>query len=159
MTVVVQEDDAGTKMATRRSLEKTRKEFKDGKAIAKELNQVLRKIKNDAVIRCPKKSGTLSSTVRISDIAPTGALGVIGVRINDIFNKFVIAGDITKTNPQTNRPCDYANLVHDGHRLRDGSWWGGVPFLTEAIAANQLELDKAIDRALKKIGKKFERNN
>lgn len=158
MAVVIEEDDAGTKKKTKEAIARLKKDFEDGTIISKELEQVMIKIRNDAKVACPKETGTLAGTIRLSKI-PMGAMtgGWSHVKAITIFNMSIVAGDLTAINPKYNRPCDYATFVHDGHKMRDGSFWAGVPFLTEAIAANSGELDKAIERALKKLGKKFEK--
>ena len=155
MSVLIKEDDAGTKKRAIRSLEKLRRKFQNGDFKA-ELDRVMNKIKLDAVAMCPKETGTLASTIRLTEL-PLGMMTGSWSRIKEvmIYNKSIVAGDITKTNPKTKRPCDYASWVHDGHKMRDGRMWNGVPFLTLAIAKNRLELDRAIDRALKKMGSEY----
>jgi len=160
MAVVVEEDDAGTKKKAKEALRKLRNDFKDGTIISKELRKVMIMIREDAKAICRREAydtGTLHDTIRISKI-PMGAMTGAWSHVKEItiFNMSVVAGDLSKINPKTNRPCDYASWVHDGHRMRDGSFFSGVPFLTEAVAKNAAELNKAIERALKKLGKKFE---
>jgi hypothetical protein len=65
---------------------------------------------------------------------------------------------LTKTNPRTHKPVDYASWVHDGYIGKDGKVYSGTPFLTNALAENSEELNKAIDRALRKLGQKYERS-
>lgn len=158
MPVVVEESDAGTKRKAKEALQRLRRDFESGTIISKELNQVMMKIRNDAKALCPRETGTLAGTIRISRIPMGTMTGAWShVKAVTIFNMSIVAGDLTAINPKYNRPCDYAAWVHDGHKMRDGSFWAGVPFLTEAIAMNEGELDKAIKRALKKLGKKFEK--
>lgn len=161
MVVVIEESDGGTKKKAREAIQNLKKDFKTGNIIAKELRKVMIKIREDAKLICRQEAydtGTLYRTIRISRI-PMGVMtgGWSHVKAITIFNMSVVAGDLTKINPKTNRPCDYASWVHDGHRMRDGSFFSGVPFLTEAVAKNAAELEKAIERALKKLGKKYER--
>lgn len=158
MPVIVEETDAGTKKKAKEALQKLKSDFEKGNIISKELNRVMMKIKSDAKTLCPKDTGTLAGTIRISRIPMGTMIGAWShVKAVTIFNMSIVAGDLTAINPKYNRPCDYAAWVHDGHKMRDGSFWAGVPFLTEAIAMNEGELDKAIKRALKKLGKKFEK--
>lgn len=158
MAVVVEESDAGTKKKAKEALQRLRRDFQGGKLISKELMRVMTKIKNDAKVACPKETGTLAGTIRLVKI-PMGAMtgGWSHVKAITIFNMSIVAGDLTAINPKYNKPCDYAAWVHDGHKMRDGSFWSGKPFLTEAIAMNSAELDKAVEKALKKLGKKFEK--
>ena len=158
MPIVIEEDDAGTKKKAREALEQLRLDFQNGDIISKELSRVMIKIRDDAKIMCPKETGTLASTIRIAKI-PMGAMTGAWSHVKEltVFNMSIVAGDLMKINPKYNKPCDYATWVHDGHKMRDGSFWAGIPFLTEALAKNEGELDKAIERALKKLGKKFEK--
>lgn len=157
MSVVITEDDNNTKRKTREALERFRKDFGDGTDIAKELEALMHRIRNTAYVKCPKDTGTLASTVRVVKI-PMGMMTGSWSQVKQvtIFNMSLIAGDLTKINPKTNKPCDYATWVHDGHTMRDGNFWAGIPFLTQAFAQHESDLEKAIDRALKKLGKKFE---
>lgn len=160
MSVVIwEQEECNSKKRAKRALEKLRTDFEDGIIISKELRQVMRKIRDDAKVICPKDTGTLASTIRLAEI-PMGAMTGVWSHMKTltIFNMSIVAGDLSKINPKTKKPCDYATWVHDGHKMRDGSLWGGVPFLTEAIAMNEVELTKAIDRALKKLGKKYEKD-
>ena len=156
MVVVIEEDDAGTKKKAKDAIKKLKDDLKDGTIIAKELDKVWKRIRNDAKMMCPKDTGLLASTIRISKL-PSGAMigGLSRVKDVTIFDKTIVAGDMTKINRKSGKPCDYAVWVHDGHKLRDGSFWSGVPFLSEAIAMHEDELEKAIQRALKKLGKKY----
>jgi hypothetical protein len=155
MVVAVQESDHGTKKKLEDALKRTKRKIDEGKEIREELNKILRKIRDDARIFVPKDTWTLHDTIRVSSV-PTGILGGFSkIKTVQIFDRAIIAGDVTKINPKTGRPCDYAMWVHDGHRMPDGKFYAGVPFLTMALAKNSQELDNAIDRALKKLGKDF----
>jgi len=159
MVVVVEETDDKTKRKTFEALAKMREEFRKGLVISKELDKVWRKIKNDAMAICPKDTGALASTIRIRKI-PIGTAAGAFARMKQfmIFDRSIIAGDITKTNPKSGKPVDYASWVHDGHKMKDGRMWNGIPFLTLAIGKNDAELNDAIKRALRKLGKKYERD-
>jgi len=158
MVVVIHEDDAGTKKKMREAVVRIRNDFGDGTEIAKELEGVMQRVRNTAFMRCPKEYGALADTIRIVKI-PMGTMtgSWSQVKAVTIFNLSIVAGDLSKTHPATGRPIDYASWVHDGHKMRDGNFWAGIPFLTEALAEHNDDINKAIDRALKKIGKKFER--
>lgn len=137
------------------SLEKTSKDISQGKHIEDELTRVWNKVKTDAYIACPKDTGTLAGTIRVvaSEVADAG-LGSSDKSIT-MFDRAIIAGDITKTNPKTKGPCNYAQFVHDGYMRRDGAIYIGVPFLSYALALNEMALEDAIDKALQKLGKEF----
>jgi len=156
MSIAIQEDDAGTKKDTLEALKKLKKDIADGDKIQKELARIWKKILRDAINMCPKDTGALARTIRITKV-PTGSIMGGWSRIKEItlFDRSIIAGDVTQTNPKTKTPVDYATWVHDGHVRRDGLFHAGVPFLTHAIAMNEQELEKAIDRALKKIAQKY----
>lgn len=155
MPVVVEEDDAGTKKETKKATEKLKKDLDDGTEIAKELDKVWKAIKDDAYNACPKETGALARTIRVVKI-PMGVSvgGLSRIKELTIFDRSIVAGDITKTNPKTGKPIDYASWVHDGHRMKDGRMFAGVPFLTMAMAKHDVDLNKAIEKALKKLAKK-----
>jgi len=156
MSVVVEESAKG-KGETKKAVKKLKDELKDGTAVRKELDKIWEQIKRDAYDMCPKDTGALAGTIRIIKI-PTGAMlgGISRIKGLSVFDRSIIAGDITKINPKSGKPVDYAVFVHDGHKMRDGRMYEGVPFLSEALALNEGELMKAIQRALKKLGRKYE---
>jgi len=151
MGVVVSKDLKG-KRETEKALERTKKDFNKGKDVYAELDRVWRMIKDRAYANCPKRRGFLANTIRVTSM-PVGAMTGSWSRVKaiQVFNKTIIAGDITKG-------VDYATWVHDGHKIKGTSnkRVEGMPFLTEAIAAYDTELNDAIQRALKKLGKKFQ---
>lgn len=154
MTYSVDETDSGTKGKLATALETMRKDYSSGIIVSSELTKVWNKIKDDAIALCPKDTGALSRTIKV-----VNANGMTGnwSRIKDVtvFDKTITAGDLSTINPKTKRPVDYGTWVHDGHAMANGGYYMGVPFLSMAIFMNSEELDAAIDRALKKIGKKF----
>jgi hypothetical protein len=127
------------------------------KAVAEELNKVWMKIWEDAIDRCPKKTGALAASINVIE----GAIGLIGAGLTMnprstigqfIFDRTLTAGDVTVINPETKKPTsEYAQWVHEGHIMRDGHMWEGVPFLTEALKAHEAELESAIAKALKEL--------
>lgn len=155
--VAITESDNGTKRAAMAALIRLKRDIDDGRDFRTELDIVWQKIKRDAEAMCPKgdDSGLLASTIRVTKV-PMGRIVGNWSRIKDItlFDRSIIAGDITKTT-KSGRPCDYAAWVHDGHKMKDGRMYAGIPFLTQALAQNEQELNKAIERALKKLGAKF----
>ena len=137
------------KKQAKKYLEEAREELP--KKIKEELERVWQNILNDAKRLCPVDTGTLRSTIRVADMSAIMSGFSPHIKGVQVFNKAIIAGDYTVINPKTGRPCNYAVWVHDGHRLRDGRFWAGVPFLTEALMMNEAELMKAIDKALKAV--------
>lgn len=159
MVVAIKEDDAGTKKSLEDALKRLQRGIEEGKEIRDELDTVWKKIRDDAKSFCRAMAydtGTLWGTIRISSV-PSGMMlgGFSKIKSIMIFDKAIIAGDITKINPKSKKPCDYAMWVHDGHRDKLGKMVPPKPFLTEALAKNETELNKAIDRALKKLGKNY----
>ena len=158
--VVIYEDPKSSyyKKQVIKYLDKARQELPE--KIKDELEQIWQDILDDAKRLCPVDTGTLRSTIRIADM--TGIMSGFSPHIKgvQVFHKAIVAGDYTVINPKTGRPCIYAVWVHDGHRLRDGRFWAGVPFLTEAFMRNEKRLMKAIDKALKAVfGKEDQTHN
>lgn len=151
MSVALEEEEKG-KREVRDSLNKYKRELDRGTAVRAKLDEVIDKIVEDAIMGCPKDTGTLASTIQ----AIEGASGIFGAGIKGItlYDKSIIAGDPTRTNPKTGRPCNYAPLVHDGHATKSGGWYAGNPFLTDAMMRHEDEAERAVDEALKTIGKK-----
>src|SRR3972149_2368240 len=153
----ITEDDKGTKKAMRNALDKTRRNFEDGSEIVMELNRVWDKILQDAIDICPKDTGSLARTIRIVKIPLGISLGGLSeMKEITIFDRSIIAGDEMVINPKTKSGVNYASYVHDGFIRQNGVVETGRPFLTEALALNEEELNRAIERALNKLGKKFE---
>lgn len=158
MVVIVEESDGGSKRKLKKALKKMKKKLNEGKEVEQELNKVWQKIIRDAKSMCPKDTGALARTIRTSKLPIGSAAGKFTkTKEYTIFDRSIIAGDLLKMNPKSKGPVDYAVWVHDGHRMRDGRMHSGTPFLAEALAMNEEALMKAIDKALKKIGKEYER--
>jgi len=151
MSVALEETEKG-KAEIRDSLDKYRKELGRGTVIKRKLDEVIDRIVEDAILGCPKDTGTLASTIK----AVEGASGIFGAGIKGftVYDKSIVAGDPSVTNPKTGRPCIYAPLVHDGHATKSGGWYAGSPFLSDAIMAHEDEVERAVDEALKTIGQK-----
>jgi len=151
MTVVVSETDSGTKKKVILELKESHKRMK--KAVREELETVWQKIWEDAVNLCPKDTGALASSIKVVK-GGTGAFGIAHGAGEPVLDIYITAGDPSIVNPKTGKTTDYyASLVHEGHRMRDGTFWAGVAFLTEAILNNWNELDAAMAKALKELDK------
>jgi hypothetical protein len=124
--------------------------------IEMELQRAWNKVKVDAVTICPKDTGSLASTIKIVATEQVDSLFGSPNKSITLFDRAIIAGDETKINPKTKGPVNYALPVHDGYMRRDGAIYLGTPFLSYALANNEDALEAAIDRALMKLGKKFE---
>jgi len=160
MGVVITETDSGTKKKLMRHLDKISKELPE--AIAKELDEIWMRIWYDAIDRCPKITGALAASINVIEgtVGAGGGAGkmmsprqVIGFLVGqDIFNRTITAGDVTVINFETKKStAEYAQWVHEGHKMRDGRFWFGVPFLTDALAAHEAELMDAVNRAMKEL--------
>jgi len=142
----IEENDNGTKRGVRETMKRMEKDLtEETKA---ELEAIWSLIEQAAVDLCPKDTGALASTVKSSE---GGGEGTISAS-SDIFNKSLIAGDDGVINPKTGKPTSmYAGLVHDGHTMRDGTMWEGIPFLVEALLMYEGELEQAVDKAVQNI--------
>jgi len=47
----------------------------------------------------------------------------------------------------------YASFVHDGHRLRNGKRWKGIPFMQQALDANRKMIERESQAAIAAIAK------
>jgi len=158
MSFHVVEDTKGMD-TTERALTKLKNDIQEGKEIESELSRIWEKIKMDAIIECPKDTGSLSQTIKVVKTSIESMIsGVSPIKSITLFDRTIVAGDFFKTNPKTKGPVDYAGFVHDGYVMRNGLIYNGRPFLTNALAKNDEELNAAINRALVKLGKKFERS-
>lgn len=142
----IEESDGGTKRKVGETMKKMEKDItEETKA---ELEAIWSLIEQAAIDLCPKDTGALASTVKSSE---GGGEGTISAS-TDIFNKSLIAGDDGVINPKTGKPTSaYAGLIHDGHAMRDGTMWEGVPFLVEALLMYEGELEAAVDKAVQNI--------
>jgi hypothetical protein len=112
-------------------------------AVASELQAVMEKVKETAVDLCPKDTGALASSISLE----SGSISAS--RQGDFFEANIYAGSPDIINPKTGKATsDYAMLVHDGHMMKDGSMYEGVPFLVEAIMMYESEIEEAVNRAL-----------
>lgn len=142
----IEETDGGTKMRVGNRLKKDVESISD--EVKSELEHIWSLIEQAAIDMCPVDTGALRSTIKTSEGGGEGAISAT----SDIINKSLIAGDDGVINWKSGKPTSlYAGFVHDGHALRDGSMWEGVPFLVEAILAYEGELEAAVDRAVQNL--------
>lgn len=167
MGVVAYESDNGTKDAV---IVTTKQMAKDiPMQFASELDEVWWAILMDAIEFCSKTldTGALASSIRVTEgsemmsgatfngpagTGPARQPVVQGTSSGTIFDRSIIAGDASVINPKTGIGTDvYAEWIHDGHMMRDGTFWEGNPFLTDAMSAHEVELMSALDKAQKEL--------
>jgi hypothetical protein len=142
MNVTIDEDFHAQKHYVMGELAQIRDSLED--SIKQELDAIMQKVKESAISLCPKSSGALASSIEIDNSGT--------VQAGDFYGNSISAGSPDIINPITGKATsDYALLVHDGHAMPNGSFWEGVPFLTEAYLLYESEIENAIDRALKEI--------
>lgn len=143
MTVTIDEDFHAQKHYAMAQLSAIRDGLED--EMRSEILAIMEKVKLLAIELCPKQSGALASSISLEN----GSL-----EAGDFANYQIFAGNDSIINPITKRPTsEYALFVHEGHTQRDGSFFEGVPFLTDALAQYENEIESCIDRALKEISK------
>jgi hypothetical protein len=109
-----------------------------------ELDAVMQRVLEASISLCPKSTGALASSISLES-------GVISA--GDFYGCNISAGDPSIVNPVSGKPTsEYAMLVHDGHVMRDGSIYEGVPFLEEALMMYEEEIEACVDRALSELG-------
>lgn len=112
--------------------------------VTQELDTVMEKVLATAIELCPKDTGSLASSISLES-------GVISA--GDFAGYQIYAGSEDIINPKSGMATsEYASLVHDGHAMRDGTFWEGIPFLDEALLMYFDELENAINRALQELG-------
>jgi hypothetical protein len=149
MPVAVYESDNGTKARVKETVRLMGEELPD--AVRQELEEIWTKIEQAAIDLCPVDTGALASTIKSVE-GGGGAISATSMTTNDIFNRTLIAGDETVINRKTGKStAEYAGWVHDGHAMRDGTMWEGVPFLVEGLMMYEEELQAAIDKAVKEL--------
>jgi hypothetical protein len=159
MGVVIKETDDGTKQKVMSFLSDASVELPQ--KVADILNDIWNRILMDAIDFSSKTmdTGALASSINViqGGLVAGGGLGQERSSrkpvSNWIFDRTIVAGDETIINPLTGKSTAmYAEWVHDGHIMRDGIFWEGNPFLTDALAAHEDELNAAVDRAMKELG-------
>lgn len=164
MSVGIFETDDGTKEIVKNEIKKIDENLSD--KIRDELELIWVKILDEAINLCPKESGALATSITVLEggatLGGTVSSGagrnvksvVAGPSIsgNLIFDRTIVAGDETVVNFRNQPSSQYASLVHDGHFMRNGTYWVGVPFLTDALMKYENELQEAVNRALTELG-------
>jgi len=160
MVIAVFEMDDGTKIRCKEEMERMSRELPEQFKL--ELEEIWDKIYQAAIELCPKATGSLANSIYLLEGA-TRILGGLTGNIKTVTagpslsgeivcDRTITAGDEMVINPDTLKPTsEYASLVHDGHSMRDGTFWHGVPFLTDAVAMYEDELNAAVERALQEL--------
>ena len=118
-------------------------------AVAEELDAVWQLIRDKAIELCPKESGALASSIELES---EGGSGMVSASQGaTIYSNAIYAGNDETFNFGGEPTSQYAQAVHDGHMMADGSFWEGVPFLEDALDAYESELDSAINRAMSEM--------
>ena len=158
MAVVVTESDNGTKQKVMDNLNDINEELPS--AIMQELDAIWMAIWMDAIAFSSKTmdTGALAASINVIEggMGEGGGMGLsrtprqpVG---NWIFDRSITAGDVSVVNPKTGKTTAmYADWVHDGHAMRDGTFWQGNPFLTDALDAHEAELEAAVEKAMKEM--------
>jgi len=117
--------------------------------IALELDIIWEQIRDLAIEICPKETGALASSIEIENEGGSGSIGVSGISGGEFYSSSIYAGNESVVNPVTGKTtAEYALFVHDGHAMPNGMFYEGVPFLADAVAAFQAELDACVDKAM-----------
>lgn len=124
----------------------TLEEIRDGlcEEISNELDSIMLQIQQLAIELCPKDSGALASSISLTGGAISSG--------SDFYEGSIYAGSPDIANKEGVATSEYALFVHDGHVLRNGDFYSGVPFLTDAIAAFENELEACVEKALRELG-------
>ena len=125
-------------------------EIRDGieDELSAELAKIMLQVQQLAIEMCPKDTGALASSISLEGGALEKSAGP------DFYEQNIFAGNESIVNPKTGvSTAEYALYVHDGHAMPDGSFWEGVPFLSDALAAFAGEIENAVQRALAEMTK------
>lgn len=150
MGMAISETDNGTKQVVADTMRDYGVALPE--AIAAELDTIWDQIRNDAIDLCPKESGALASSIELESEGGSGARGIASVSGNEFYHNAIYAGNDDTHNERGQPTSLYVNWVHDGHKMPNGSFWEGVPFLTQALENHEAELEEAVDRALQEMG-------
>jgi hypothetical protein len=133
---------------TQNDIRSIRDDFPD--FLCDELDAIWQSIKDLAVDLCPKESGALASSIELESEGGSGRIssGETAVQGAEFYSNAIYAGNDSTFNFQGQPTSQYAQAVHDGHMLKDGSFWEGTPFLEDALDAYESELESAVDKAL-----------
>lgn len=148
--VEITETDFGTKAEARKVI----------KGIAQRKGSVFHELMNDAVrsvlydAKNPPynivDTGALRSSIRMMDYSAVPK-GYGAVSRDVTLNFAIIAGGPPYINPKTHRIVDYAMAVHDGTATMPPR-----PFLSDAVAKNQVKINKALEDYNGWIGNEWE---
>ena len=129
--------------------------------IALELDEIWQKIKEEAISRCPKESGALASSIELESEGGSGVVSVSGSAKQGavIYSNAIYAGNDETFNFEGQPTSQYAQAVHDGHMLPDGSFWEGTPFLEDALDMYEDELNNCVNKAMDELGTIGDYNN
>lgn len=161
MSVEMEVTDGGTTQEVYDTVDWVKDELSS--YVAEQLQETWEQIKALAIELCPKDTGALASSITLESegggggvyagFQPVQVSGNAGGEGGDFYSNSIFAGDANIINPKTGEPTDlYALFVHDGHAMRGGGFYEGVPFLADAVAFYQDELDSAVDRAMTEMG-------
>jgi len=119
-------------------------------AVALELRGIMEQVKQKAQELCPCDTGSLRESISLEEGAISASSTGQG---SEFYNCQIYAGSDDIINPKTGKStAEYAQLVHDGHAMRDGTMWEGVPFLEDAMDEYESEIEDAVSRALQQLG-------
>ena len=139
--------DNGTILNTEENIMMIRDEMSS--EIAMELDEIWMDIKDLAIELCPKESGALASSIELESEGGSGTIGS-GATTNGgvIYENAIYAGNDSTFNFSGQPTSQYAASVHDGHMMRDGTFWEGTPFLEDALDTYDSELEAAVAVAM-----------
>jgi hypothetical protein len=120
-------------------------------AIAAELDSIWQQIKELAIEMCPKETGALASSIELENEGGSGRMGVSQTS-GEFYSNAIFAGNDSTFNAEGHPTSQYVVPVHEGHRLPNGMFWEGTPFLTDALDAYDAELQAAVSTALAEMG-------
>ena len=148
--VEIKETDFGTKKEAQKVI----------KGIVERKGAVLHELINDAVASVLDDAknppynivdtGALRSSIRMMDYSSVPK-GYHAVSRDVTLNFAIVAGGPPYINPKTHRIVDYAMAVHDGTATMPPR-----PFLSDAVAKNQVKINKALEDYNRWIGEEWE---
>jgi len=140
------------------ALDNMRKQIADPANYQQNFLSVLKDIKETAKYYCPKDTHALANSIRLIKNDSEQKLDKSLAKSKSILNYTFIAGNPNKKNSK-GKPINYGAFIHDGHFMPSGRRYSGVPFFKLALEVHREELDEAIDKVWKKLGKKFSNEN
>jgi hypothetical protein len=135
------------KFAQEAEVKRQLEEIRDGlcEEITNEIDAIMEKVKQTAIMMCPKVTNALASSISLTG----GAISAGSM----FYEASISAGDESIVNPISGKPTsEYAELVESGHVMRDGMFWSGIPFLEDAMMAFEDELSACVEKGLKELG-------